>query len=547
MDLPIALDDALKALLASHAVSSWKIAAERQNLTVILRLRPVPVPNVCHNGVPHVNTVAFRRKSPSQMQRDRQRMQSFRERECAVYVPGNNLLVSDQSAVNKRSVIVSEIQSGDASIVVDNNSDSGSRANDDTGSLASAASVVGTGVTQESGSDQEVSEAESDADSVECEAATLPSPLTGSPTSADAEVISEDTARNEDTPTSRADTLTAKGGTHGVVDSEVVTGSMSPQKFLCQETAPGSQTGKGIRVHVKEEEGKREKKTSDSSVRSINLHDSGVDSLHVRNDSFVTFENEEVGAIGGQREGLGGEGRGGGMRKKNIKECDKSDSSKHQSVNQILESTGYDGKLRFPSSQTDIHLSPSISIEQYYEQQNKLWHDHAMAEQQNKLWHDHAMAVHQVNMPAYGTYPPHPYPYPAPLPMMPTMPPVSMGYGEGLSFEGPSEGVSEHYDQCMKTESDTDSDGHKTLGKKDRDVAKGMNEECVTKCTEGRKLWSSMAKKGYGNNERYGRERRDTYRRDDDRPRYRGGRGYRDSERFRGRGVSTRWARDYHD
>ena len=83
MDLPIALDASLRALLASHAVSSWKIAAERQNLTVILRLRPVHVPSVFNNGVPHVNTVAYRRKSPSQMQRDRQRMQTFRQRECA--------------------------------------------------------------------------------------------------------------------------------------------------------------------------------------------------------------------------------------------------------------------------------------------------------------------------------------------------------------------------------------------------------------------------------------------------------------------------------
>ena len=110
MDLPIALDASLRALLTSHAISSWKIAAERQNLTVILRLRPVHVQSVCHSGLSHVNNVAFRRKSPSQMQRDRQRMQTFRQRDYAenVSVPRTNLLVSDQSAVlvNERSVVL---------------------------------------------------------------------------------------------------------------------------------------------------------------------------------------------------------------------------------------------------------------------------------------------------------------------------------------------------------------------------------------------------------------------------------------------------------
>ena len=533
MDLPIALDVALKALLASHAVCSWKIAAERQNLTVIVRLRPVHVPSVFNNGVPHVNTVAYRRKSPSQMQRDRQRMQTFRQRECAehVNVPGTNLLASDQSTVlvNERSVIRSERQSDTASIVDDNDRDSGSRANDETGSLASAASVAGTGVTQEGGSDQEVSEGESDADSAESVAAALSSPLTGSRTSAGVEVSSEGTARNEDTPASRADQRT-EDGAHGGVESQVDTGSLSLQKYLCQETAPGSQPGKRTR----EGEEKREKKISDISVRSINLHDSGVEILHVRDESNVTLDTNEVNAIGGQSGGLGEKGRGGGMREVSPKAGDKSDSSKHQSVYHRLESTRCDGNLRFPHSQTDIsdiHPSPMSYEEQYHE----------YYEQQNKLWYDHAMAVQRVTMPAYGTYPPYPYP----LPMMPTMPPVSMGWGEGLCVGDPSLEVSEGHDQCIKTDCVSDFEGCETFGKKEREIAKEMNEERDERCTEGRKMWSSVNKKGFGNNERYGRERRDTYRRDDDR--YRGGRGYRDSERFRGRGGSTRWARDYQD
>ena len=81
MDLPSALDIALKALLGSYSVSSWRIAAESQNPIVILRLRPLPLQSACQNGLPvPANTVLFRKKSPSQIRRDKQRTEQFRHR-----------------------------------------------------------------------------------------------------------------------------------------------------------------------------------------------------------------------------------------------------------------------------------------------------------------------------------------------------------------------------------------------------------------------------------------------------------------------------------
>ena len=70
MDLPIALDTALKALLSCHAVNSWKITAEGPNPTVILRLRPAEnQPSACHSTT-RADNVSFKRKTPCQIHRD---------------------------------------------------------------------------------------------------------------------------------------------------------------------------------------------------------------------------------------------------------------------------------------------------------------------------------------------------------------------------------------------------------------------------------------------------------------------------------------------
>ena len=75
MELPKVLESVMCVLLNSHFVSSWKVAAESRNPTIILRLCPV---SENQNG--DVNTVAYRRKSSSQMNRDKQRMANFKQR-----------------------------------------------------------------------------------------------------------------------------------------------------------------------------------------------------------------------------------------------------------------------------------------------------------------------------------------------------------------------------------------------------------------------------------------------------------------------------------
>ena len=80
MDLPKALDTVLKALLSDHSISSWKVAAEGQNPTMVLRLSPRREPYVCQDGVRVDTSAVYRRKPPSQINRDKRRMNNFRSR-----------------------------------------------------------------------------------------------------------------------------------------------------------------------------------------------------------------------------------------------------------------------------------------------------------------------------------------------------------------------------------------------------------------------------------------------------------------------------------
>ena len=98
MELPIALDSALKALLSCHSVSSWKIAAEGQNPTVIVRLRPVTQQSVCQRqSGEHADTVSFKRKTPCQINRDRRRAEQYRQRKDNA----ENMIVAESRTANQ--------------------------------------------------------------------------------------------------------------------------------------------------------------------------------------------------------------------------------------------------------------------------------------------------------------------------------------------------------------------------------------------------------------------------------------------------------------
>ena len=105
MELPIALDTALRALLSCHSVSSWKIAAEGQNPTVILRLRPETHESARQDGA-KLHTVAFKRKPPSQINRDRQRAEEYKQRRDQIE---NTTVPESRIAIHSVSAFVSGI------------------------------------------------------------------------------------------------------------------------------------------------------------------------------------------------------------------------------------------------------------------------------------------------------------------------------------------------------------------------------------------------------------------------------------------------------
>ena len=132
MDLPKALDSVLTALLCEHTVTSWKIAAEGNYPTVVLRLRPVNTQDVTQN-----TNMSFRRKAPSQINRDKKRMENFAQRK--------RKQLSDN--VNASEMCLTEnVTIDDAKSVTNLNRDSGSvdleSQNSDRESVNSTASVA---------------------------------------------------------------------------------------------------------------------------------------------------------------------------------------------------------------------------------------------------------------------------------------------------------------------------------------------------------------------------------------------------------------------
>ena len=245
MDLPKALDDVLKALLSGHSISSWKVVADGQNPTIVLRLCPKRVPNVCQDGVRVDTTTAYRRKPPSQINRDKRRMNDFIHRNDRV--EKQSVHVSESACrptlpVKDNGLNICEIgcvMSAIESTVDTKDSDRESRVvNTESRSLDSVARDENTGVTLEENTHGEASAAAADASS---EAATLPT-CTASP--AGVTVSDVDTVRNEvkSTPTDPR----AVEGAHGerreerVQDSERCTGGQGVVKKVSLETGSDS-------------------------------------------------------------------------------------------------------------------------------------------------------------------------------------------------------------------------------------------------------------------------------------------------------------------
>ena len=80
--LPAAAETTLNALLADNIVTSWKVAGEGDSTVVVLRLRPDSTVNTPTNmaGRPQTAAVHYKRKPPSQLNRDAERSKRWRER-----------------------------------------------------------------------------------------------------------------------------------------------------------------------------------------------------------------------------------------------------------------------------------------------------------------------------------------------------------------------------------------------------------------------------------------------------------------------------------
>ena len=92
MELPKALENVLGALLNDHCVSSWKVTAEGRNPTVVLRLQAV---HEIQNGRVY-DTQVYTRKTPKQVNRDKQRMTLFKQR-----LETKNAILSDAKSDNQ--------------------------------------------------------------------------------------------------------------------------------------------------------------------------------------------------------------------------------------------------------------------------------------------------------------------------------------------------------------------------------------------------------------------------------------------------------------
>ena len=146
MDIPKALDTVLKALLSDHSISSWKVAAEGQNPTIVLRLCPRREPNVYQDGVRIDTSAVYRRKPPSQINRDKRRMDNFRN--------GNNRVANNTVQITKRTQLVKDDGSDicknrcdKTDIVETKDSDTANRVDIETRSLDSVARPEDTEVT----------------------------------------------------------------------------------------------------------------------------------------------------------------------------------------------------------------------------------------------------------------------------------------------------------------------------------------------------------------------------------------------------------------
>ena len=233
MDLPKALDTVLKALLSDHSISSWKVAAEGQNPTIVLRLSPRRDPYVCQDGVRVDTSAVYRRKPPSQINRDKRRMNNFRNRsdratnETVQITKRTQLVKDDVPGICENRCDKTDIKN----TVVTKDSDIANRVDIETRSLDSVARPEDTDVTG-----GEVSVTQTVAADAGSATATLP---TCSAPPIVVEVNKNDTVRREVAGVTHSDPGAAKGAHGGRREeqkSEGVTGGKGEVKKISRRS-----------------------------------------------------------------------------------------------------------------------------------------------------------------------------------------------------------------------------------------------------------------------------------------------------------------------
>ena len=98
MEIPVTLESVLEALLKNHAITNWKVStSEGYTPTLVVRFRPY---SDSDKGT--VNTQVYRRKQPSQVSRDKQRLMQHKQRLELRNVP------SSEAAVLERTILDSQ-------------------------------------------------------------------------------------------------------------------------------------------------------------------------------------------------------------------------------------------------------------------------------------------------------------------------------------------------------------------------------------------------------------------------------------------------------
>ena len=106
---PATLERTLSALMVDNTISSWKVAGEGDNTTIVLRLKPVcgPATSTASMADPVLNRETqvqyYRRKPPSQIRRDKERARKQQQQQATDFTVQNYAVNTDCLAARENA------------------------------------------------------------------------------------------------------------------------------------------------------------------------------------------------------------------------------------------------------------------------------------------------------------------------------------------------------------------------------------------------------------------------------------------------------------